>query len=615
MDIKEYLEEKDCIVQHRGTDHVSTHCVFCEEDKQKAGRLYINIDESSDKYGVFFCFLCHAKGGINVLREHFGDPKIKLDSSPNFSNPIFEIACKYYEERLMENPKAYKYLTDDRGFYDSTIREARLGWADGNLVTHLIQKGFSPEDIQETGLVNKFGEDFFNNEIIIPYLNYGIAFQLRGKNMSGKYRGLPGAKAALYGTDHIIGETTNIVTEGEFCALHLHQLGFPAVGVPGANTWKLEWNELFEESKRTFLMYDADKPGKTGAENVSQKLGPKTRIVELPKKGIDVEDYIVKFGKNADDIDYLLRKARGGLLISVSEAFERWLEIEGNDDLEGIRFNVPRIDQSMTFGLLPGQVMTMIARTNSGKSIMSINFFERMRMINPDIKILYVSLEQTRNEWFERAYRIHNFYHPGSTVAEMMQFWGDSFYLVDKNRISEEQLVDSIEQFSYETDGVPDFICVDYLGYYARGVQGGSEYDRITNAIMGLKSIAKDLQTVIYAPHQANRSGDMGKEVDIDDGRGGGTVEETSDLLLTLWNPDQASGNTENKGEVYQKIKKSRNGGVNTLAKYQFAPLTLAMVPIDDPLYERAIIERQYAYAGDNWQQAVERHKTGELSI
>src|SRR5690606_13395167 len=107
------------------------------------------------------------------------------------------------------------------------------------------------------------------------------------------------------------------------------------------------------------------------------------------------------------------------------------------------------------------------------------------------------------------------------------------------------------------------------------------------------------------------------KELEADQGRGAGTVEETSDLMLALWAPDQAAGLTEDqkRGQVHQKILKSRNGGVGTFIPYQFAPLTLAMVPLDDPLYERALQERMYASAGDNWKQAVTRHKTGSMRL
>ena len=62
---------------------------------------------------------------------------------------------------------------------------------------------------------------------------------------------------------------------------------------------------------------------------------------------------------------------------------------------------------------------------------------------------------------------------------------------------------------------------------------------------MCIRDSAKEFQTVIYVPHQANRSGDFGKEPKMDEGRGGGTVEETSDVFITLWNPDQANQDGE----------------------------------------------------------------------
>ena len=62
--------------------------------------------------------------------------------------------------------------------FDETITQARVGWADGGLVHHLLQKGFTAEDIQSTRLVNKYGEDHFKNEIIFPYLEHGVAISL-----------------------------------------------------------------------------------------------------------------------------------------------------------------------------------------------------------------------------------------------------------------------------------------------------------------------------------------------------------------------------------------------------------------------------------------------------
>lgn len=962
LDIQEYLESKGCEVKPAGSGNVHTHCFMCGEDTSKPGRLYINVDESDDKEGLWFCFLCNAKGNFNHIRKFFGDAEVELSEDGLGANydPIIEVATEYYVERLFENIEAYKFLVDERGLHDQTIVSARLGWADGGLANHLL-KTFSPEEVQASGLVDRFGQDFFRDEIIIPYMQYGRAVALRGKKIDGKYRSAPGSQAMLYNSDSLFGEKTVMITEGEFKALHLQQLGFTAVGVPGVQTWKDEWEDYLDDMMRGYIIFDSDKPGKAGAEKLASKLGPRARIVELPKKNIDIEDWIVKYGKNREDVEYLLSKAKGGLLVSVREAYDRWTEIEGMGPNAGLRFNVNGLDSVMYHGLLPGQLATMIAKTGVGKelphstiictpegnrrfgdlevgdlvfgsdgkptqvlaifeqgvtptyrmtfsdgtsalsgakhqwtvlyrhgknrewtekvmtteelmqdslraghegreykyripmidpvqypeqdlpigpytlgaliangslgqgsvylttpdagvisrirqegyepldrtcgagceryilkglttpvkdlglnvksrdkfipyqyligsveqrfallqglmdgdgsnlsktnsthkvalayhttsrrladdvvklvnsfggtgcvnvaertydsgeeyedirvsimlpeeirnrlftdrkdsefeftnkhvphraiasiepegeeeqrcitvaaedslysitenyilthnTIMSINFFERMKLLQPDIKILYFSLEQSRNEWFERAYRIRNFYEPGSSLQDTIEYWENNFFLVDKPRINEAELLDAIYQFAYEVGEMPDLWCVDYLGYFAEGVSGNSEYERMTNAIHACKNAARETQTVGFAPTQSNRSGDFGKELEADQGRGAGTVEETSDLMLALWAPDQAAGITEDqkRGQVHQKILKSRNGGVGTFIPYQFAPLTLAMVPLDDPLYERALQERMYASAGDNWKQAVTRHKTGSMRL
>lgn len=939
LDIKEYLEEKGCEVKDRGVDHISTHCMFCEEETSKAGRLYINVDEYSDKYGLYFCFLCNEKGGLNKLRQYYGDAPLELEQVNIASNPIFEVACKYYEDRLMENPKAYKFLMDDRGFTHDTIKEARFGWADGGLCQHLLQKGYDADDIKSTGLVNQFGEDYFHDEVIIPYLEYGIAIQLRGKKIGGKYRSAQGSKAMLYGTDYILGEDTVAITEGECltgdaevltlengwvrldelqdekilqvnedfsanfvkpiakikkkykgelikyenkqryyslttpghrmpawhktavnkelkwttktakeghsnanilrvchvngsgieasteqirlvlavaadftlierknhrrfwsaifskdrkkeaildilnkleipyyaspqphdpnklyvsftspleyddpskdfyiskqlpwrwinkasfeqrefilneqalwdgnfvnnreqlefssssyeeakfmqtlastsgytstimrrendfgiwfkvsilmnktstswqglrdkreilqydgfvycvqvhsgmflvrqsgcisvtgncCALHLNQIGIPAVGVPGAQTWKKEWTELLEDVKRVYIVYDADKAGKAGAEKVAKELGVKTRIVELPLPKIDVEDYIVKYDKNYDDIQYLFRKAAGGLLVSVREAYEKWAEIEGNEGLSGLHFNIQALDRAIPLGLLPGQVLTMLARSNSGKTLWTINLFQRMKMSKPDIKILFISLEQMRNEYFHRAYRILNAYQPGASVIDTINYWENNLLLVDRNRITEQDLRDIIDQYAYEMGYIPDLIFVDYLGYYARSFPG-TQIEKITQAIMGLKQIAKEYETVVGTPTQANRTNTLGTRLSMDQSKDSSTIEETSDFQISLWRPDQADPNNESidqePGVIYQEILKSRGGSTGDISKYLFGPLTLSMVPVDDPAVDRVYFERQCAAAGDSFQQFIHRIKTGDTSI
>lgn len=617
-DIREYLESKGCVVHTAGSGNIRMRCPWHGEAPEKPGKLYINV-EDEDKWGIWFCFVCNERGNLNKLRQFYGDAPIKLKSH-DYDNPLMEIAAAYYHENLLKNNEAYEYLTQERGLTDLIIIQARIGWADGNLAHHLMtEHKIAPEVIKDSGLVNTHGHDYFKNEIIFPYQNFGRAVQLRGKKIGGITRGLPGVNTMPYNADALIGEDTAVICEGEIDTLTMLQMDFPAVGVPGVHTFKEEWLEIFDEIKRVYIIFDQDPAGKSGAEKVAGKIGPRSRVVELPKKGIDVNDYYVKYGKLREDFDYLFSKAKGGILITVHQAYERWTQIEGNPNLVGLKFNIAALDRAMSYGQLPGQLVVTLARTDAGKSIDVLNKIVRNRLVDEEFTCLLISLEQTRNEVFERLHRINNFYHPGSSVIDTVNYWKNNLLIVDKNRITENELVDCIEQFCYENGRPANKIIVDYLGYYARGF-GGNAKERTSEAMMGLKRIAKEFETVIETPVQANRTGEIGSAMSFDMAADAAEVEHTANIMMSLWRPEQKlqkdPGNSDvTPGDVYSQIIKSKNGGSGTIARYHFTPLTLALVPYDDPLYDMAIKERAWAGAGDTIEDVIQRRLTGSLEI
>lgn len=618
FDLVNYLQSKDLHLKF-ASNQCYTHCFFCDEPSDRPGRLYFNIDPESDKYGLWKCFLCDNRGGLNSLRKHFGDPPV--DDKPSYRQlHILNAATQFYQQCLTENPEAYQYLRVNRGLTDETINKLALGWANGGLLNHLTNLNYSIDEIKETGLVNPNGFDFLQGKITIPYFEFGSVVTIRSKQIGGKYLSLRGSQSHLYGVDNIRGAETVVVCAGEMDAAIMQQLEYAAVGTPGELIWKPEWTKELAEAKRVYVCYDNDEAGRTGAEKLAKTLGPQARVVELPKskpgqKKLDVSELVVYEGKTKEYFDWLFAKSKGGLLVSMSEAYERWLEVEANPDA-GLRLNISEIDSQMKHGLTPGQVVVLMGRTFSAKTLLTLNILQRMRLEKPDLKILLLSLELTRNEVFQRLHTIHNFYEPGSSEIDTVRYWENNLYLVDKNKVSEQELEVCVDQYAYEMGYEPDVVVIDYLGYYARSFSG-EEYVRMNSAIMGLKAIAKDHQFVVFCPHQANRSGDIGREPSIDSGRGSGVVEETSDLFMVIWNSDQTPGieKQDEKKELNLRVVKSRNGGLNTKAIFHFAPLTQALVPASDPLVDRALKEKQYAWAGDSFEQVVKRHLTGDTSL
>jgi replicative DNA helicase len=257
--------------------------------------------------------------------------------------------------------------------------------------------------------------------------------------------------------------------------------------------------------------------------------------------------------------------------------------------------------------------MVVVAKTGSGKSIWLLNMFERICTVQPDKKILFVSLEQTRGEWWERARRIYRFFHPGATDADAANFWRPRLFIDDRNRVNEDQLLGLIEDFKYETGQKPDLIGVDYLGYWARSFKG-MPYERTSDAIMSLKAIAKDQRIPIIVPHQVSRMVMHGTEPALDSLRDSGVTEETADFVFVLWGEDTMSGKSieDRTGELHLKILKSRHGGSGHRDSFAFAPLSLAIVPSLD---SRAVFARNELYYQSvymaSWEQAQMRHEAG----
>jgi replicative DNA helicase len=245
-----------------------------------------------------------------------------------------------------------------------------------------------------------------------------------------------------------------------------------------------------------------------------------------------------------------------------------------------------------------------------------LNFMHRMRMApeQRDLKFLFISLEQTRGEWWDRARRIHRFYNLHQTEEDAARWWRDHILLVDRNRVTEAQLLTVIEDFTYEMGAPPDAIFMDYLGYFSRSFRGEA-YMRTSDAIMSVKALAKQCGIPVVMPHQVNRTGHDGQEISADTGRESGVVEETADFVLTMWSPDNLFGRAEEEktGQVHLRIGKSRHGGRGALLNLQFAPISLALVPEGDPLCGQARREVSWVRPPhrETWEQAVYRHRCG----
>jgi len=176
--------------------------------------------------------------------------------------------------------------------------QASLDEGFGKPLEYLLGRGLTKTTIQKYLL----GYDASRDAIVIPYLNALLDVRkLRYRNLSSdpKYIwGSDGEKGAHLFRVAATRKPRLWMTEGEFDAMLLSQMGFPAVAVPGAKMFKAEWKYLFAYCEQLTVVFDNDvkadgsNPGLEGAQRVGGILGPMVsqfRMVRLPA-GQDVSD-------------------------------------------------------------------------------------------------------------------------------------------------------------------------------------------------------------------------------------------------------------------------------------------------------------------------------------
>lgn len=632
VDVLAYLRSKGLDPKRASRDNYHVLCPFCNEAQGKRGRLYINVDPDAERgIGLFHCKLCDAKGSIVSLQRHYGDATESQEHQDTTYRQrlILESACAYYQQALDDsrNLEVFRYLTEERGLTVETIDRARLGYAEGSgLFRYLRQAGrFSPDEIQSTGLTtikDSRQVDFLQHHITIPYIVTGNVEMIRGRAFGDvederKYVTGPGQKSRLYNSDAVWDAGEVIVCEGEFDSMVLEQQGFRAVAVPGANTWQESWTGYFDDCRRVWVVFDRDERnvGEQGAMKVMDRLGPKARFVELPghdhgKSKNDITEFFVHCGHTKQDFVALLEATRGSL-VSVKQAVENHAEVMA---LPGLQFGFPGLDASLHPGPKASQLMVVLANTGVGKTIWLINTFHHLVLNQPDIKILFLSLEQTRADWWERARRIYRFWNLDSTDEDAQAFWQGHIWIDDRNRITPAQFGELLSDFEYEAGGPPDVVAIDYLGYWAQSFTG-ERYERTSDAVMTLKEMAKFHGLRVIAPHQVSRATTHGSRPTVQASRDSGVVEETADFVLTLWRPDTNGGRDAGdfQDEFKVSIEKSRHGGVGHIESFYLAPLSLAIVPSTDQLrMPHARNERLYKTVMSlSWEEGQIRHLLG----
>jgi DNA primase len=150
------------------------------------------------------------------------------------------------------------------------------------------------------------GHEQYAGRLSIPYITKSGVVDIRFRSLNPavepKYMGMTGAETKMYNVLDVerAGDWIG-VCEGELDTLTMSRcVGFPCIGVPGANSWKKHYTRLLADFERVFVFADGDAPGREFASSLAREL-PVT-VVGFAD-GADVNSVYVERGA-----EYILEK-------------------------------------------------------------------------------------------------------------------------------------------------------------------------------------------------------------------------------------------------------------------------------------------------------------------
>ena len=159
------------------------------------------------------------------------------------------------------------------------------------------ERGFHVDELTDHGLVIALPDEvpMSGAWVRIPYKHLTGEWHRKYRNLGHgdpKYWMPHGAQKHIYNPLGL-GPNADVVwiTEGEFDALALIALGYPAIGVPGVTGWNTTWNHLYSEAT-VIVMFDSDDAGQGAAPKVASQFKNGAQFTAYPDGIKDANDWL-----------------------------------------------------------------------------------------------------------------------------------------------------------------------------------------------------------------------------------------------------------------------------------------------------------------------------------
>ena len=283
-------------------------------------------DFSANKGGDIFTFVMEVEGigfrealeklagqaGVDLTKYSGGDSRVARTKAR--AREALALATKYYQVCLTRSKSVCEYVFYKRNLNRKTVEEFKIGYspASGKALLGVLKKrGFSEEELDAAGLLNRFKGDMFRDRMMVPFIDttgnvIGFTARILGKG-EPKYLNTPetllfNKSRFIFGLhqakDSIRRSGFVVIVEGNMDVISSHQAGVKeAVATSGTAMTEQHLKALSNLTSDIRLAYDGDEAGVKATERAIMMAGD---------LGIDLT--VISDYHGAKDPDELIQK-------------------------------------------------------------------------------------------------------------------------------------------------------------------------------------------------------------------------------------------------------------------------------------------------------------------
>ena len=324
-------------------------------------------DFSANKGGDIFTFIMEVEGisfreALEKLAARAGVELTKYSGSDSAvtkrktrAREALALATKYYQACLVRNKSVCEYVFYKRNLNRATVSEFKIGYApaSGKALTNVLKKrGFTEQELDTAGLLNRFKTDLFRDRMTVPFIDTSgniIGFTARIlKDGEPKYLNTPETILfnkskfifGLYQAKEAIRRSGFVViVEGNMDVISSHQAGVKeAVATSGTAMTEQHLKTLSNLTSDIRLAYDGDEAGIKATERaimLAGDLGVDLTVISDYHGAKDPDELIQKDPKlwqkavqsSIPAVDWLLQKYEEDLDLTTAPGKRKYSDI------------------------------------------------------------------------------------------------------------------------------------------------------------------------------------------------------------------------------------------------------------------------------------------------